>query len=81
MTTKRGRKAVFVGPRLEQLEALVAEQPDATLEELRDRTGATCSLVAVCKTLQRLGYRRKKRRSGPLSKIDPTCKSSGGSGG
>ena len=54
--------------------------PDATLEELRDRTGATCSLAAVCKTLQRLGYRRKKRRFGPLSKIAPTCSDSGGGG-
>lgn len=81
LMTKRGRKAAFVGRRLERLEELVAAQPDATLEELRDRTGATCSLVAVCKTLQRLGYRRKKRRSGPLSKIVPTCNSSGSSGG
>jgi transposase len=81
LTTKRGRKAVFVGRRLEQLETLVSRQPDATLEELRDRTGVACSLAAICKTLQRLGYRRKKRRSGPLSKIVPTCNSSGGSGG
>jgi transposase len=79
--TKRGRKAAFVGRRLERLEELVAAQPDATLEELRDRTGAACSLVAVCKTLQRLGYRRKKRHSGPLSKIVPTCNSSGSGGG
>jgi len=81
LMTKRGRKAAFVGRRLERLEELVAAQPDATLEELRDRTGAACSLVAVCKTLQRLGYRRKKRRSGPLSKIVPLCNSSGSSGG
>ena len=80
LTTKRGRKAVFVGRRRERLEELVASQPDATLEELRDRTGATCSLAAVCKTLQRLGYRRKKRRFGPLSKIAPTCSDSGGGG-
>ena len=81
LMTKRGRKAVFVGRRLERLEGLVATQPDATLEELRDRTGAACSLVAICKTLQRLGYRRKKRRSGPLSKIVPTCGDSGSNGG
>jgi putative transposase len=80
LRTRRGRKAVFVGRRREQLEQLVATQPDATLEELRDRTGATCSLAAICKTLQRLGYRRKKRRSGPLSKIVPTCSDSGSSG-
>jgi len=81
LMTKRGRKAVFVGRRRERLEELVARQPDATLEELRAYTGAACSLVAICKTLQRLGYRRKKRRSGPLSKIVPTCSDSGSSGG
>ena len=81
LMTKRGRKAVFVGQRRERLEEFVTRQPDATLEELRDRTGAACSLVAICKTLQRLGYRRKKRRSGPLSKIVPTCSDSGNSGG
>ena len=68
LQTKRGRKPAFSGPALQQLERLVAEQPDATLAELRQRCGVACSLVAVCKTLRRLGYRRKKRRFGPLSK-------------
>ncbi|KKL65210.1 hypothetical protein LCGC14_2157270 [marine sediment metagenome] len=81
LRTKRGRKAVFVGRRREQLEALVARQPDATLAELRDRTGATCSLAAICKTLQRWGYRRKKRRSGPLSKIAQMSSGSENGGG
>ena len=81
LRTKRGRKAVFVGKRRKQLEELVARQPDATLAELRDRTGATCSLAAICKTLRRWGYHRKKRRSGPLSKIVQTSSSSGNSGG
>lgn len=80
LTTRRGRKAVFVGRRREQLEELVARQPDATLAELRDRTGVACSLAAICKTLQRWGYRRKKRRSGPLSKIALTCSGSVSSG-
>lgn len=81
LTTKRGRKPIFVGRLRERLEELVEQQPDATLEELRDRVGVTCTLAAVCKSLQRLGYRRKKRRFGPLSKIVPTCKSGVGSGG
>ena len=80
LRTRRGRKAIFVGRRREQLEDLVARQPDATLAELRDRTGVDCSLVAICKTLQRLGYRRKKRRSGPLSKIVQTSSGNGNSG-
>ncbi len=70
--TKRGRKAMFTGRVLERLEALVQQQPDVTLAELKERTGVKCSLAAICKTLQRLDYRRKKRRYGPLSKIVPT---------
>lgn len=81
LTTKRGRKPIFTGPLQERLETLVAEQSDATLAELRNRTGAECTLAAVCKTLQRLGYRRKKRRFGPLSKIGPTSSSSENNGG
>lgn len=81
LTTKRGRKPAYVGAACERLEKLVEQQPDATLAELRDRTGITCSLAAICKTLQRLDYRRKKRRSGPLSKIVPTSSDSVGSGG
>ena len=66
--TKRGRKPAFTGASLEQLDRLAQAQPDATLEELRDRCGVACSLVTVSNTLARLGYRRKKRRSGLLSK-------------
>jgi transposase len=81
LTNRLGRKPVFSGPLLERLEQLVDQQPDVTLAELRDRTGVSCSLVAICKTLQRLGYRRKKRRCGPLSKIDRTLCGSVSSGG
>jgi transposase len=69
---KRGRKPAYSGQSLERLDRLVQEQPDATLEELRDHTGVACSLVTVSNTLNRLSYRRKKRRSGPLSKIART---------
>ena len=77
---RRGRKAAFDAELLKKLDDLVQEQPDATLEELRARTGVSCSLVTVSNTLVRLGYRRKKRRSGPLSKIVTTSAGSGGSG-
>lgn len=81
LKTKRGRKPVFSGHLLKRLEKLVQKQPDVTLAELRDRTGVSCSLAAICKTLQRLDYRRKKRRCGPLSKIDQTSSGSVNSGG
>lgn len=66
---RRGRKPAFSGAVLARLERLIAEQPDATLEELRDRSGVSCSVVTVFNTLNRLGYRLKKRRSGRRSRI------------
>ena len=66
---RRGRKPAFSGAVLTRLERLIAEQPDATLAELRDRSGVSCSVMTVFNTLNRLGYRRKKRRFGRRSRI------------
>lgn len=66
---RRGRKPMFSGAALVRLERLIAAQPDATLEELRDCSGVSCSVMTVFNTLKRLGYRRKKRRSGRRSRI------------
>jgi len=46
---------------LKQLRELVSEQPDATLEELRQRLAVACSLAAICRTLKKLGITRKKK--------------------
>ena len=64
-----GRQPAFGPTALKRLEQLVHAQPDATLSELRERSGIRCSLVTVHNTLSRLGYRRKKRRCGRRSKI------------
>ena len=45
-----------------RLAELVAEQPDATLAELRDRLGVACAISAVCMALKALGLSFKKRR-------------------
>jgi transposase len=58
-----GHPAAYQGRQLEQLRRLVQGQPDATLEELRERTGVRCSVVAVHNALMRLNLRFKKRRS------------------
>ena len=71
---KRGRKPVIVGQSLTQLDQLVEERPDATLEELRDHTSASCSLVTISNTLKRLGYRRKKRLSRAAEQDRPDVK-------
>ena len=55
-----GRKPAFHGEALRRLEQDVLRKPDKTLEELRDRSGLSVSLVAVHNTLRRLGFTRKK---------------------
>jgi len=55
-----GRKPAFAGDALRRLEEDVLRHPDATLEELRDRSGKKVSLVAVHHTLKKLGFSRKK---------------------
>jgi transposase len=61
---KRGhRQAVFTGPALKNLERLVENHPDATLEELRELSGESVSTVTIHNSLRRMGYRYKKNAS------------------
>ncbi len=62
----------FCGRKLEQLRALLEQYPDATLQELLDRSGVDGSIMAVHRALQRLGSRRKRSRSAPPSKTGRT---------
>lgn len=54
--TKRGRKPVFSAEALQRLDKLVEAQPDATLEELRDRS-------AICKS-QKINRSLRSRYKG-----------------
>ena len=54
------RRALFRGKGLAILDGLVQEHPDATLEELREWSEVDCSIMAVKRALDRLGYRFKK---------------------
>ena len=49
---------------MRQLDKLVQQTADATLEQLRAALGVDCSLVAIHNALQRLGYRYKKNAAG-----------------
>ena len=66
------------------LAELVTEQGDATLAEYADRlagrTGVRRSLASVCRALKQLGLARKKRRSGPPSRIGRMSLRRGGHG-
>jgi transposase len=56
-----GNPAVLGPEDLEQLRELVPKQPDATLEELRQRLGVSCSLMTISRALRKLGLPRKKK--------------------
>jgi len=63
-----GRQAKFSGQRLQQLKQAVEETPDATLQELLDRSQVKASVMAVHRALQRLGCRLKKSLCGRRSR-------------
>ena len=46
---------------LERLRELIRQQPDATLEECRQRLGASCSTMTISRALRQLGLPRKKK--------------------
>src|SRR4051795_5142389 len=51
-----------LGPQdLERLRELVRQQPDATLEELRQRLGVSCSTMTIARALRKLRLSRKKK--------------------
>jgi len=62
----------FAGAKLQELKAMVDEDPDATLQELLDQSGVNGSIMAVHRALERLGCRRKKSRYMPPSKTGRT---------
>jgi transposase len=55
-----GRRPAIDGADLDRLRQLVADQPDATLDELAQRLGKG-STAAVCRALRRLNITRKKK--------------------
>ena len=56
-----GNPAVLRPEDLERLRELIRQQPDATLEECRQRLGASCSLMTISRALSKLGLPRKKK--------------------
>src|SRR5437660_5207543 len=50
-----GGNPAKLGPQdLERLRELVRQQPDATLEELRQRLGVSCSTMTIARALRKL---------------------------
>jgi transposase len=58
------RRSVFSREELEQLGVYIENNPDATLNELRERFGKKCSLPALHKITRKIGYVFKKNFEG-----------------
>jgi transposase len=56
-----GRSRALDDAACQRLQTLVREQPDATLDELRQRLGLACSRMALWRALRRLRISRKKK--------------------
>jgi transposase len=56
-----GRRPALGHDDVERLRELIREQPDATLDELRDRLGVGCSRMAISRALKKLRITRKKK--------------------
>jgi transposase len=56
-----GRAPAIPPDRYPELQQLLQEQPDLTLDQLRERLQLSCSLAALCRTLQKLQLPRKKK--------------------
>src|SRR5262249_27551884 len=65
----------------DRLVLLVREQPDATLEELRDRLGAPVHRSTIARALIRLRWAVKKKSSGLRNRTGPMSAGSGPAGG
>jgi transposase len=56
-----GRQPALDFPQRVRLARLISEQPDATLEELKERGGFTCTLTTLWRTLRRFHLTYKKK--------------------
>ena len=67
-----GRASAFDGAAAGRLREALEAAPDATLEELAEAAGVSCSAPAVYRALKRLGVTRKKSRGGRPSRTAPS---------
>ena len=68
---RAGRKPAFSPAERRRLARQVEAHPDATLAELRERSGKQVSLVCLHRTLRQLGFTRKKSLYGRANSGTP----------
>jgi transposase len=76
-----GRRPVLDQDGLKQLENLLLEQPDITLEEIKGKMNLPIGITAISTVItQKLHYRYKKRQYMPVSATVWTCRKSESTG-
>ena len=63
-----GRPSKFQEEDIEKIKEFLAEHSDATLEEILEHTGKDASIMAVQRTLKKIGYHLKKNHYLPVNK-------------
>jgi transposase len=61
---KVGKPRSLTPQEVNRLERYVDAHSDATLEQMREKLGTTCTIITIHNTLRRLGYRFKKNATG-----------------
>jgi transposase len=67
----RWRRPILAGQE-GRLKALLLEQPDRTLRELREALGTSASLATIWRAVDRIDFTVKKRHSAPRNTTAPT---------
>jgi transposase len=75
-----GRSPAIAEERYDELRDLLAQDPDLTLEQIRERLHLDCSLAAICRTLKKLELTRKKKRCTRPNNSGPTSRRPGRTG-
>ena len=70
---KRGRKPAFCDATMSKIMDKIREQPDMTLDELKEEFDLSISISALCRKLLKKKLSFKKRRCLPQSKDARTC--------
>jgi transposase len=69
---RRGRKAAVSEEKKEELRQHLEAHPDATVVERMEALGLKCTEKTLWQTLRKMGWRFKKSRRVPASRIVPT---------
>ena len=69
-----GRQRIVTGDKEDLLLKAIADTPDATLDELRERCGVNGSRMCIARALERLDITRKKSRLFARNNKTPKCK-------